>query len=90
MTAIIVWGKPDLHETPDHQHIWGRAFEILPSGTMLGADEILRGVIGRVVALAGTNAKATILLCGTGLTATEELLPFRQQLADELLLPISG
>ena len=90
MAAIIAWGEPALHLTPDHQHIWGRAFEILPSGTMLGADGLLQGVIGRGIALAGIDTSAEILLCGIGLTATEELLPFRQQLVDELFLPVSG
>lgn len=90
MTAIIAWGEPALHETPDHQHIWGRAFEILPSGTMFGAGGTLQGVIGHSIALAGVGASAEVLLCGIGLTATEELLPFQQQLVDELFLPVSG
>jgi hypothetical protein len=89
MAAVIAWGEPALYATPDHQHVWGRAFEILPP-TSLDADGILRGVIGRRVALAGTGTEPEILVCGTGLTTAQDLLPFQQQLADELLLPTSG
>lgn len=89
MDATIAWGEPTLHETPDHRHIWGRAFEILPPA-MLDANQTLQGVIGHTVALAGINVEPEVLLYGLGLTATEELVPFQQQLVDELFLPASG
>jgi len=45
-SPVLAWGEASLYKLPDAGHLWGREFELLPSGTMLAAGTILRGLIG--------------------------------------------
>lgn len=42
----LAWGKPHLFSMPDGSHLYGREFDLLPSGTMFAAAVILHGVVG--------------------------------------------
>jgi hypothetical protein len=42
----IAWGELQVFQFSDGVHIYGREFQVLPSGTMFGAQQILAGVIG--------------------------------------------
>jgi hypothetical protein len=43
---VLAWGDRNLYQLPDGGHLWGREFQVLPSGSMFGAGGILNGLIG--------------------------------------------
>jgi hypothetical protein len=42
----VAWGELQVFEFSDGAKIYGREFQVLPSGTMFGVREMLAGVIG--------------------------------------------
>jgi hypothetical protein len=84
----IAWGVPDLYELPDDRRLWGREFQLLPGGSMLRAGEVLHGLIGTELLPCGWGRRrglprpeqVPVLLCGIGLTDTDDLLPYRDEL----------
>jgi hypothetical protein len=87
MATAIAWGAPKLYELPSGERVWGREFELLPSGSMAGAAQILHGVIGPEVTMINdirgsiaTDAK--VLFCGLKTTTTAELIPYQTALSE--------
>ena len=87
-TAAISWdlqrvfpleGNPELG-------IMGRAFDLLPGGTMFSAPCILRGIVGITVAIL-SDTKAEIInfepvIMARGDTAPSDLSPWREELLE--------
>lgn len=44
--VAAAWGDLNLYELPAGGYLWGREFQILPSGSMFGAAQVLHGLIG--------------------------------------------
>jgi hypothetical protein len=78
----IAWGDTNLYKLPDASHLWGREFELLPSGTMFAAKSILHGLIGiEAKPLAGDRCQirngALLVIYGLGETEINELESYR-------------
>jgi hypothetical protein len=87
MATAIAWGAPKLYELPGGERIWGREFQLLPSGSMAGAAEILHGVIGPEVTMrspvkCSIDRDAKVLFCGLGDTSTDDLVPYQVQIQE--------
>lgn len=72
--ATLAWGKPHLFSLPDGSHLYGREFDLLPSGTMFAASVILHGLVG-VPAKVGSDNVAKVSrdarLCVYGIRGTD-------------------
>lgn len=85
MLACIAWGSSSTFPTGPGDHcVWGCEFELLPSGTMRDARQILHGVVGQR-ARKLTPSKIELLdgamvMLGIRGTSTDQLLPHQQEL----------
>lgn len=87
MELCLAWGELQLFQVPTGGHVWGREFQILPSGTMGRAGEVLHGLIGMKARLiSATKAEvergSPLLIYGTRGTDTGALSRFQDELAD--------
>lgn len=83
----VAWGNASVYELPDGGHIWGREFQILPSGTMAGAAGVLHGLIGLPAEMVGrkrcqVRSDGRLLIYGTRGTDTGCLRGYQDELAD--------
>jgi hypothetical protein len=107
----IAWGEPeafrveDLAESttpsPDGLLLWGREFDLLPTGTMANAHLMLHGILGvpargigaTQMEIGATQMEITddrVLMVGTRGTNTDDLIPYQDLLLQLFSdLPIS-
>lgn len=83
----LAWGELHVYELPDGGHIWGREFQILPSGTMRDAGNVLHGLIGLKAELIDrkrcqVEPGKPLLIYGTRGTDTGVLRQYQDELAD--------
>lgn len=83
----IAWGELQVFQFSDGVNIYGREFQILPSGTMFGVQQILAGVIGYVASKAAPNqwSVATgdpLMIYGIRGTDPAQLMPYYTELQD--------
>lgn len=87
MALAIAWSKANLYDLQDGSHLWGREFQILPSGTMLGAAGVMDGLIGcaaKPISQYKCEIRngATLLAYGIRQTDTEDLKPYLDELCE--------
>lgn len=85
--TAMAWGELSLYELSDGEHIWGREVQLLPSGSMFGAGDVLHGLIGVPAEPIGDNrchidAYASLVIYGLRGTDSEELEQYQDELAD--------
>lgn len=83
----IAWGELQVFQFSDGVNIYGREFQILPSGTMFGVQQILAGVIGYVASKAAPMqwSVATgdpLMIYGIRGTDPAQLMPYYTELQD--------
>lgn len=81
------WGDLNLYGLPDGGYLWGREFQVLPSGTMADSSQILHGLIGVTAEpIGGKKCRylpdARLRIYGTRGTDTEALEGYQDELAD--------
>lgn len=84
----LAWGGLNLYELPDGGHLWGREFQILPSGSMFGAEQALDGLIGCDAEPVGSShceirQGSPLKIYGIRGTDTGLLSPYSDELARE-------
>lgn len=87
MPSSIAWGEANLYQLPDGTHLWGREFQVLPSGSMFGAAAVLDGLIGcDATPLDNDQCEirngAILVVYGIRQTETDELAPYQLELAE--------
>lgn len=87
MELCLAWGELQLFQVPAGGHVWGREFQILPSGTMGNTSGVLHGLIGiEARPIDATRAEvqpgSPLLIYGTRGTDTGALRRFQDELAD--------
>lgn len=83
----IAWGELQVFQFSDGVHIYGREFQVLPSGTMFGAQQTLAGVIGYVASKAAPEqwSVATgdpLMVYGIRGTDPAQIMPYYTELVD--------
>jgi hypothetical protein len=83
----IAWGDLQVFQFSDGVNIYGREFQILPSGTMFGVREMMAGVIGFTASRSAPEqwsvATGDPLMCyGIRGTDPATLLPYYRELVD--------
>lgn len=83
----IAWGELHVFQFSDGVNIYGQEFQILPSGTMFGVQQILAGVIGYVAWKAAPEqwSVATgdpLMVYGIRGTDPAQLMPYFTELQD--------
>lgn len=83
----IAWGELQVFSFSDGVNLYGREFQILPSGTMFDVREVLAGVIGFTAARSspGEWSVATgdpLMVCGIRGTDPAALMPYYTELVD--------
>ena len=84
---VLAWGDRNLYQLPDGGHLWGREFQVLPSGSMFGAGGILNGLIGvdaRPLDEGHCEIRngSRLMVYGVRGTDTGELEPYHDDLAE--------
>ena len=87
-TAAFSWSVQQVFAVPGKRNlgIMGRAFDLLPGGTMLNAPCIHRGVVGVTVKIIGAtkaeivNSEPVIMARGDTLPA--DLVPWQEELME--------
>jgi hypothetical protein len=85
-TAAFSWGVQRVFAVPGKRGlgIMGRAFDLLPGGTMLNAPCIHRGVVGvRVKMVSATKAEiinSEPVIMARGETTPDDLVPWQEEL----------
>lgn len=85
---VSAWGGLNLYDLPTGGHLWGREFQILPTGTMADADQALHGLIGvRAEPIEGNRCRyqagAPLLIYPTRGTDRQGLEAYQDQLAEQ-------
>jgi hypothetical protein len=83
----VAWGELQIFEFSDGAKIYGREFQVLPSGSMFGVREILAGVIGYTESkdVPGQWSVATgdpLMVYGFRGTDPARLAPYYRELID--------
>lgn len=88
----IAWGELQVFQFSDGVHIYGREFQILPSGTMFGVQQILAGVIGFTASKAAPSVAAPeqwsvatgdpLMVYGIRGTDPAQIMPYFTELQD--------
>ena len=83
----VAWGELQVFEFSDGAKIYGREFQVLPSGTMFGVRDSLAGVIGYTASRSapGQWSVATgdpLMVYGIRGTDPMNLLPYYRELMD--------
>jgi hypothetical protein len=83
----LAWGALNVYQLPNGGHIWGREFQILPSGTMANAAGVLHGLIGLEAEMVDqrrcqVQPDKPLLIYGTRGTDTGVLRAYQDELAD--------
>jgi hypothetical protein len=87
-TAAFSWSVQRVFAVPSKRGIgiMGRAFDLLPGGTMLNAPCIHRGVVGvRVKMVSATNAEiinSEPVIMTRGDTLLDDLVPWQEELLE--------
>jgi hypothetical protein len=85
--SSTAWGDLHLYELPGGAHLWGREFQVLPSGSMSQAGGVLHGLIGVDAKPLGggkaqVNPGAPLICYGTRGTETALLEPYQDELCE--------
>lgn len=83
---VLAWGEANVYRLPTGKHLWGREFQILPSGTMFAAADVLDGLVGcdaRPLDEKHCEIRngAKLICYGIRGTETSELEPYQEELA---------
>ena len=83
----IAWGELQVFQFSDGVHLYGREFQMLPSGTMFGVQQILAGVIGFTASKAAPEqwSVATgdpLMVYGIRGTDPAQIMPYYTELVD--------
>ncbi len=85
--TAMTWGELNLYALPGSDHVWGREVQLLPSGSMFGAEDLLHGLVG-VPATPLNNGKcqidpsASLVVYGLRGTMPDQLGPYQEELAE--------
>lgn len=83
----FAWGEPHLFGLPDGSHVYGREFDLLPTGTMFAASVILHGLAGVQATVDNCNvarvaANAELEIYGIRGTDPDELSMYDEQVRE--------
>lgn len=88
MTSVsLAWGEPHVFGLPDGTYLYGREFDLLPTGTMFSAGVILHGIAGVEATVEDDNvariaADAQLELYSSRGTEPEELEPYEDDVIE--------
>lgn len=88
MVTATAWGGLNLYALPDGGHLWGREFQVLPTGSMLGGAKVLDGLIGcDAQPVDGGHCEirqgSPLKIYGIRGTETCDLSPYSDELAEQ-------
>ena len=91
----IAWGDLRVFSFSDGTNLYGREFQVLPSGTMSGVRQLLAGVIGFTASSAGRDkwhvaTDHPVMICGVRGTDPRQLEPYYDELEDGFLAKQAG
>jgi hypothetical protein len=86
--TAMAWGELNLYELPSEGHLWGREVQLLPSGSMFGAEGVLHGLVGVAAKPLGRgkceiDPSASLVIYGIRGTEPDQLRPYQDELAEE-------
>lgn len=89
----LAWGEPNVFGFPDGTYIYGREFDLLPTGTMFSANMVLHGLAGVAATVTSDNVAkvaegAELELYSVRGTDPEELLCYEEQVMESYRLKL--
>jgi hypothetical protein len=86
--TAMAWSQLSLYALPDGDHVWGSEVQLLPSGSMFGAEGVLHGLVGLpATPIAGNRCEidptASLVIYGVRGTEADQLRPYQDELADQ-------
>lgn len=86
-TLSLAWGEPHVFGLPDGTYLYGREFDLLPTGTMFSAAVILHGIAGVEATMGNDNVArvatdAELELYSSRGTEPEELEPYEDEVIE--------